>query len=284
MLLAAMTALFLFAGFALGGEGGAMIALLVCLGMNVYAYWNSADSVLRMHNARLVDRTSAPEFVGMIEDLSRRAELPVPKVYIIETDQPNAFATGRSPEHSAVAATSGLLRRLSREEVAGVMAHELAHIKNRDTLIMTITATIAGAISFLASWGWLFGGRDSRPNPIIMIALMILAPLAAAIIQFAVSRTREYGADREGAVICGNPRWLASALQSIEQFARGQTMMSAEKHPATAHLFIINPLRMGGIDNLFRTHPPTEDRVSRLLEMAPTARSRGRSVLPQAGG
>ncbi len=268
ILLAAMTGLFLAVGFVLGGEGGLMIALLLALGMNFFAYWNSANMVLRMHNARVVTRASAPEYYGLVEDLAKRAGLPMPQVYVIETDQPNAFATGRSPDHAAVAATTGLLRRLSREELAGVMAHELAHIKNRDTLTMTVAATIAGAIGFLANFAMLFGGRgENRPNPIAMILIMILAPMAAGLVQMAISRTREYSADRDGAAICGHPRWLAGALMKIEQLARGRVMPTAEHNPASAHMFIINPLIKGGIDNLFRTHPKTEERVRRLLAM-----------------
>ncbi len=269
ILLAAMTGLFLAVGFVLGGEGGLLLALLLALGMNFFAYWNSASMVLRMHNARGVTRASAPDYYRLVEDLARRAGLPMPQVYVIETDQPNAFATGRSPDHAAVAATTGLLRSLSREELAGVLAHELAHIKNRDTLTMTVAATIAGAIGFLANFAFLFGGRgENRPNPIAMILVMLLAPLAAALVQMAISRTREYSADRDGAIICGHPRWLASALTKIEQLARGRVMPTAERNPASAHLFIVNPLMKGGIDSLFRTHPSTEERVRRLLAMS----------------
>jgi heat shock protein HtpX len=269
ILLAAMTGLFLAVGFVLGGEGGLLIALLLALGMNFFAYWNSAAMVLKMHNARVVTRASAPEYYGVVEGLAKRAGLPMPQVYVIETDQPNAFATGRSPDHAAVAATTGLLRSLSREELAGVMAHELAHIKNRDTLTMTVAATIAGAIGFLANFAMLFGaGRgENRPNPIAMILIMILAPMAAGLVQMAISRTREYSADRDGAAICGHPRWLANALLKIEQLAQGRVMPTAEHNPASAHMFIINPLIKGGIDNLFRTHPKTEERMRRLLAM-----------------
>ncbi len=274
ILLAAMTALFLAIGFALGGEGGLLIALIVALGMNFWSYWNSADMVLRMHNAKLVTSASAPDFYSLIEQLARRAELPMPKVYIIETDQPNAFATGRSPEHAAVAATTGLLRSLSREEIAGVMAHELAHVKNRDTLTMTVAASIAGAIGFLANFALFFGGRgENRPNPIAAILIMILAPMAAGLVQMAISRTREYSADRDGALICGNPGWLATALRKIEQLAHSRLMPTAERNPGSAHMFIINPLIKGGIDNLFRTHPPTEERVRRLMAMGGGASS-----------
>ncbi len=299
ILLAAMTALFLMIGFAIGGEGGLLIALLVAGGMNFWSYWNSADMVLRMHNAKAVSKASAPEFYGLIEELARNADLPMPKVYIIETDQPNAFATGRNPENAAVAATTGLLRSLSREEIAGVMAHELAHVKNRDTLTMTVAASIAGAIGFLANFAFIFGGRgENRPNPIVLILAMILAPLAAALVQMAISRTREYSADRDGALICGNPGWLASALGKIEQFAKGRVLQTAENNPASAHMFIINPLIKGGVDNLFRTHPPTEERIRRLMAMgggsggrmrpdpttAPRATSQRRSgSVPRAG-
>jgi heat shock protein HtpX len=276
LLLAVMTALFLAVGFAIAGEGGALIAFVIALAMNGFAYWNSDKMVLRMHNAREVSARDPSGLVGLVEQLARRAELPMPKVYIIETDQPNAFATGRNPENSAVAVTRGLMRACDSEELAGVIAHELAHIKNRDTLIMTITATFAGAIGFLSQFALFFGGmgRDSR-NPlglVLTLAIMILAPLAAMIVQMAISRTREYVADREGARICGQPMWLARALQKIERLAAGVINPSAERNPASAHLFIVNPLRMGGVDNLFRTHPPTADRVRRLQELAGAVR------------
>jgi heat shock protein HtpX len=226
--------------------------------------------VLRMHNARPVTRASAPELVGLVEQLARRAELPMPAVYVLESNQPNAFATGRNPENSAVAVTRGLIQSCDSEELAGVIAHELAHIKNRDTLIMTITATLAGAIGFLSQFAFFFGGGRDNRNPlgaIGVLLVMILAPLAAMLVQMAISRTREYSADRAGAMICGQPLWLARALQRIEQLARGVVNEPAERNPASAHLFIINPLHMGGIDNLFRTHPPTADRVRRLREL-----------------
>jgi heat shock protein HtpX len=274
LLLAAMTALFLAVGYLLAGESGLLIAFLIALGMNGWAYWNSDQAVLRMHNARLVTKPSAPELVGLVEELARNASLPMPKVYLLETSQPNAFATGRNPENSAVAVTRGLIEACSREELAGVIAHELGHIKNRDTLTMTITATLAGAIGFLSQFAFFFGmGRDNR-NPLGIVGtilVMILAPLAAMLVQMAISRTREYSADRLGAEICGHPLWLARALQKIEQLASGVVNQSAERHPASAHLFIINPLHMGGIDNLFRTHPATADRVRRLQEMAGVA-------------
>jgi heat shock protein HtpX len=268
LLLAAMTALFLAVGYLIAGEGGAMIAFLIALAMNGWAYWNSDKAVLRMHNAQPVTRGSSPELLGLVEQLAQRANLPTPAVYLIDSEQPNAFATGRSPDHSAVAVTRGLLRSCDSEELAGVIAHELGHIKNRDTLTMTITATLAGAIGFLAQFAFFFG-RDNR-NPlgaIGTILIMILAPLAAMLVQMAISRTREYSADRMGAEICGQPLWLARALQKIEQLARGIVNPTAERNPASAHLFIVNPLRIGGIDSLFRTHPPTAERVRRLQAM-----------------
>ncbi len=269
MLMAAMTALFLGFGYMLGGAGGTLIALMIALGMNLFAYWNSDRMVLRMHNARQVDARSAPEFYGLVQQLAERAQLPMPKVYIIETDQPNAFATGRGPENAAVAATTGLLRRLSSEEVAGVMAHELAHVRNRDTLIMTITATMAGALSMLANFALFFGGNRNNPLGLIgVILMMVLAPLAAALVQMAISRAREYEADRIGAEICGRPMWLASALQRIQEMARRIDMNTAERNPATAHMFIINPLHAHAVDSLFSTHPKTEERVARLRAMA----------------
>jgi heat shock protein HtpX len=274
LLLAAMTALFLAVGYLIAGEGGALIAFVIALAMNGWAYWNSDKMVLRMHHAQPVTRASAPDLVGLVEELARRAELPMPAVYVLETDQPNAFATGRNPENSAVAVTRGLIQSCDAEELAGVIAHELGHIKNRDTLIMTITATLAGAIGFLSQFAFfLGGGRDNR-NPlgaVGMLLVMILAPLAAMLVQMAISRTREYSADRAGAMICGQPLWLARALQRIEQLARGVVNEPAERNPASAHLFIVNPLRLGGIDSLFRTHPPTADRVRRLRELAGAA-------------
>ncbi|MCB1379167.1 MAG: zinc metalloprotease HtpX [Alphaproteobacteria bacterium] len=270
MLLAAMTGLFLAVGYLLGREQGMVMAFGVAALMNVFAYWNADKMVLRMHGAREIDRQSAPEFFDMIEDQARRAGLPMPKVYIMENDQPNAFATGRNPENAAVAATTGLLAMLDRDEIAGVMAHELAHIKNRDTLIMTLTATIAGAISMLANFGFLFGGSRNRESPLGVVgtlALMILAPLGAMIVQMAISRTREYGADREGARISGNPRALATALAKISRAARQIENESAEANPATAHMFIINPLSGQRMDNLFSTHPNPQNRIDALLKM-----------------
>jgi heat shock protein HtpX len=274
LLLAAMTALFLTVGYLLAGEGGALVAFVVALAMNGWAYWNSDKAVLRMHHARPVTRASAPDLVGLVEQLARRADLPMPAVYLLETNQPNAFATGRNPENSAVAVTRGLIQSCDPEELAGVIAHELGHIKNRDTLTMTITATLAGAIGFLSQFAFFFGmGRDSR-NPLGLVGtllIMILAPLAAMLVQMAISRTREYAADRAGAEICGHPMWLARALQQIERLARGVVNQDAERNPASAHLFIINPLHLGGVDNLFRTHPSTAERVRRLQELAGVA-------------
>jgi heat shock protein HtpX len=231
--------------------------------------------VLRMYGARQVDAATAPQFHGMIQQLSARAGLPMPKVYIIENDQPNAFATGRNPENAAVAATSGLLRRLNHEEVAGVMAHELAHVKNRDTLIMTVTASLAGAIGMLANFAFLFGGggRDANGNAsplgwIGMLAVMIIAPLTAMLVQTAISRGREFEADRGGAEICGRPLWLASALGKLQRGAEAVPNHDAERNPATAHLFIVNPLHGFAWDRLFSTHPRTEDRIARLRELA----------------
>ena len=269
-LLAALTALFLGLGYLLGGETGALIALIISLGMNIFSWWNSDKMVLRMHHAEPVDERSAPELYRLVAGLARRAGLPVPRIYLIHTDQPNAFATGRDPGHGVVAITTGLINLLDEEELAGVIAHELAHIKNRDTLIMTVTATIAGAISMLANFAMFFGGRD-RNNPLGFVGtllLMILAPLAAMLVQMAISRTREYAADREGAQIAGNPLWLARALEKIEAYARGIPNPHAEAHPETAHLFIVNPLTGEGMDNLFSTHPNTENRIKALLELA----------------
>ncbi len=267
ILMAAMTALFLAVGYAIGGGAGTLIALAVAIGMNAFAWWNSDQMVLRMYNARPVDAHTAPELQEMVVRLADNAGMPVPKIYIIEEDQPNAFATGRNPDNAAVAATTGLMRRLSREEVAAVMAHELAHIRNYDTLIMTITATFAGAISMLANFALIFG-RGRNANPIAVIAMMILAPLAAALVQMAISRSREYEADRVGAEICGNPLWLASALERIQQGAARIDNDRAEQNPATAHMFIINPLHVHKRDKLFSTHPSTPNRIAALQKLA----------------
>ncbi|MDP6954192.1 MAG: zinc metalloprotease HtpX [Alphaproteobacteria bacterium] len=272
VLLAAMTALFLGIGFMLGGEAGMAIAFVFALGTNAFAYWNADKLVLRMHGARQVDSRSAPELYGIVEQLARRAALPMPKVYVIDSDQPNAFATGRNPDNAAVAATRGLMRALSAEELAGVMAHELAHVRNRDTLVMTITATIAGAISMLANFAFFFGGGRDNPLGIVGVLLvMILAPLAAGLVQMAISRTREYGADAGGAEICGHPLWLASALEKIDALAHRLDNPAAERNPATAHMFIVNPLHAHRRDALFSTHPRAENRIRRLREMAGVA-------------
>lgn len=286
ILLAAMTALFVGVGFMLGGVGGMMVAFVVACGMNLFTYWNADKIVLRMYNAKEVDEHTAPDFVRLVQRLAQNANMPMPKVYVIETDQPNAFATGRDPEHAAVAATTGLMRRLSQEEIAGVMAHELAHVRNRDSLTMTITATIAGAISMLANFAFFMGGNRNNPLGFIGVLLvMIVAPMAAGLVQMAISRSREYEADRIGAEICGQPLWLASALTKIAQGAAQIDNVQAENAPATAHMFIINPLHAHQIDGLFSTHPSTEERVRRLQEMAgggatsptsvPSSRSRG---------
>jgi heat shock protein HtpX len=228
--------------------------------------------VLRMYRARQVDARSEPGFYGIVEQLAHRAALPMPRVYVIDNDQPNAFATGRNPDNAAVAATTGLLRRLSQDEIAGVMAHELAHVRNRDTLIMTVTATIAGALSMLANFAFFFGGNRNNPLGIVgVIAVAIIAPLAAMLVQFAISRTREYQADRIGAEICGHPLWLANALERMESVARKTDNPAAEANPATAHLFIVNPLHARKVDGLFSTHPSTANRVRRLRELSGNA-------------
>lgn len=271
VLMAVIVTLFGAIGMALGGGTGMMMALVFAAGMNVWAYWNSADMVLRMYAAQEVDEYSAPQFYTMIRDLAVRAGLPMPRVYIIDEVQPNAFATGRNPEHAAVAATTGILRMLSERELRGVMAHELSHVQHRDILISTISATMAGAISALANFAMFFGGRDGegRPaNPLAGILIALLAPLAASLIQMAISRSREFDADRGGAEISGDPRALADALAKIERHAKGLPMATAEAHPETAQMMIINPLSGGGISGLFRTHPATEERVARLMAMA----------------
>jgi len=274
ILLAGMTALFMGCGYLIGGEGGMLIAFGLAAAMNLFAYWNSDKVVLRMYGAREIGRDDAPGFYGIVEQLARNADLPMPRVYIMDNDQPNAFATGRNPENAAVAATTGLLRTLSHEEIAGVMAHELGHVKNRDTLTMTITATIAGAISMLANFAMfagMFGGNDNRNNPLGIIGVLLvalLAPLAAMMVQMAISRTREYAADRAGAEISGHPMWLASALQKLEQGAQQIDNAEAEHNPATAHLFIVNPLHGRAMDSLFSTHPSIANRVERLRELA----------------
>jgi heat shock protein HtpX len=276
MLLAALTALFMGVGYLVGGTGGAFFAFLIAAGMNLFSYWNADKLVLRMHQAKQVDERSAPEFHAIVASLAARSGLPMPKLYLIDNPQPNAFATGRNPENAAVAATTGLLQNLSREEIAGVMAHELAHVKNRDTLTMTIAATIAGAISMIANFALFFGGNRNNPLGIVGVILAaITAPIAAMLIQMAISRTREYSADRDGAAIAGNPLWLASALGKLQRAAGRVPMMSAERNPATAPLFIVNPLTGERMDNLFSTHPSTENRIAALREMAQTGSFRG---------
>lgn len=270
VLLAGMTALFGAIGYMIGGATGMLIALAVAAAMNLFAYWNSDKMVLRHFRAQEVDpRHPDPRVQAYAQDtlaLAQGAGLPAPKIYIIDNPQPNAFATGRNPENAAVAATTGLIGLLSRAEIRGVMAHELAHVKNRDTLTMTVTATIAGAIGMLANFAFFFGGNR---NPIGGILIMILAPLAASLVQMAISRAREYEADRIGAEIGGDPAALASALQKIETYARQRVNMDAERNPAMAHLFIINPLSGHGADNLFSTHPNTKNRIAQLMQMAP---------------
>ncbi len=270
LLLAALTGIFVAIGYLLGGTGGMVLAFGFAVATNAFAYWNADKIVLRMYNAKPVDARSAPDLVNLVRRLADNAGLPMPAVYIVENPQPNAFATGRDPEHAAVAATTGLLQMLSHEEVAGVLAHEMAHIKNRDTLTMTITATVAGAISMLANFALFFRGGDNRQGPGIIgsLAIMILAPMAAALVQMAISRTREYEADRIGAEISGRPLWLASALAKISGAADAIDNVAAERNPATAHMFIINPLHAHGMDNLFSTHPSTENRIARLKAMA----------------
>ncbi|MES1991569.1 MAG: zinc metalloprotease HtpX [Pseudomonadota bacterium] len=278
ILIAAMTALFMAIGGLIGGSSGAVIALIFAGAMNLFAWWKSDKMVLAMHGAQRVDEQSAPQLVRLVRQLSQNAGLPMPAVYIMQQDQPNAFATGRNPENAAVAVTSGLLNHLTTEELAGVLAHELAHIKNRDTLTMTITATIAGAISMLANFAFLFGGsRDNRGGLIGSLAIMILAPMAAGLVQMAISRTREYEADATGSEISGRPLWLASALEKIDAAAHETINQAAERNPASAHMFIINPLHGGGADRLFSTHPSTQNRIARLREIATeNARADGR--------
>jgi heat shock protein HtpX len=280
ILLAGLTALFVGIGYVVAGRQGMVLAFLLACGMNLFSWWNSDRMVLRMHNAEPIAPESAPRLHQLVQALAQRAGLPMPALYVIHEDQPNAFATGRSPERAAVALNAGLLDMMSEEEVAGVVAHELAHIRNRDTLIMTVTASLAGAIGMLAQFGFLFrGGRsgDSRQNPfgpIGLLLMVIVGPLAAMLVQMAISRSREYEADRLGAEICGDPRWLASGLARLEEYKHGRVNQAAEANPATAHMFIINPLSGLRMDSLFTTHPPTEERIRRLLAMAP----------PEAGG
>lgn len=271
MLMAAIMALFGVIGGMLGGQSGMLLALVFGGGMNLFSYWFSDTMVLKMYNAQPVDETSAPQFYAMVQELAQRAGLPMPKVYLINEAQPNAFATGRNPEHAAVAATTGILQLLSARELRGVMAHELTHVKHRDILISTISATMAGAISALANFAMFFGGRseDGRPaNPLVGILVALLAPLAASLIQMAISRGREYEADRGGAEISSDPQALADALGKIQMYAEGRIPLGpAEAHPETAQMMILNPLSSGGLKSLFSTHPPTEERIARLRAM-----------------
>jgi heat shock protein HtpX len=276
LLLAALTAIFVAMGAAVGGRGGLLVAFVIALIMNLVSLWKSDVVVLRMFRAREVDDRTAPELVGLVRGLAARAELPMPRVYVMDSPQPNAFATGRSPSRAAVCASTGLLEALTREEIAGVMAHELAHIKNRDTLTMTVAATIGGAVSMFAQYlqfGLLFGGgaRNGDRGPIgglVTLATIIVAPLAAMMVQMAISRSREYQADRLGSLIAGNPLWLSSALQKIHVLSRKTPNMRAEAIPAAAHVFIVNPLTRRGVDNLFSTHPNVENRVAELEALA----------------
>jgi len=285
LLLAALTALFMGVGYLIGGTGGMLLALVFAVATNAFAFWNSDKMVLRMHGAEPVTRASAPELWDVVAELAREAELPMPKVYLIRSDQPNAFATGRNPENAAVAATTGILQLLSREELAGVMAHELAHVKNRDTLTMTIAATVAGAISILAQFGFLLGASGDRERnplgPLGVILAVIFAPLAAVLIQMTVSRTREYSADRLGAQIARDPLGLAAALRKISAYAGRIEMPSAERNPASAHMFIVNPLSGARMDGLFSTHPRPENRIAALEAMA--AEMRGAAPGPVVG-
>jgi len=272
ILLAGLTGLFMAVGYLIGGGSGALIALIIAAGTNLFSYWNSDRLVLSMHGAQEVDEHSAPEFVAIVRELAQRAGLPMPRVYLMDSPQPNAFATGRNPQHAAVCATTGLLNTLSRDEIAGVIGHELGHVRNHDTLTMTITATIAGAISMLAQFAMFFrgGNRDSNSGLSLVgsVLMLILAPLAAMIVQMAISRTREYAADNLGAHISGRPDALASALVKISRIAEEVPNDTAETHPTTAPLFIINPLSGRGMDNLFSTHPSTENRIAALEELS----------------
>jgi heat shock protein HtpX len=268
ILLAALTALFMAVGYLIGGGGGAVIALLIAAATNLFSYWNADKLVLSMHDAQEVDEGSAPEFVAIVRELAQRAGLPMPRVYLMDSPQPNAFATGRNPRHAAVCATTGLLNTLSRDEVAAVIGHELGHVRNHDTLTMTITAMIAGAISMLAQLGMFFGGRRNNLGVVGSLLMLVLAPIAAMIVQMAISRTREYAADNFGGRVSGQPDALASALVKISRIAEGVPNDTAEAHPATAPLFIVNPLSGRGMDNLFSTHPSTENRVAALARLS----------------
>lgn len=272
LLMMTLTLLLVFLGGLFGGRSGMTIALIMAFGMNFISYWFSDKIVLKMYGAEEISESDAPELYNIVKRLSQAAGLPMPKVYIIEQDQPNAFATGRNPEHAAVAVTSGILRLLTKEEIEGVIAHELSHIKNRDILVSTIAAAIAGAISYLAQmaqWAFMFGGsrdRDEEGNPIVALLMVIVAPIAAMLIQLAISRSREYGADESGAKICGNPLYLASALKKLHMASQKIPMLEA--NPATSHMFIVNPFSGGALVRLFSTHPPIEERIERLEKMA----------------
>ena len=271
VLMAAITALFIVVGGMLGGEQGMLMALLIAVGMNFFSYWFSDAMVLKMTNAQQVDERSAPQFYAVVKELADKAGLPMPKVFLIDEDAPNAFATGRNPDNASVAATTGILKILSDRELRGVMAHELAHVQHRDILISTVAATMAGAISALANFAMFFGGRDSegRPNnPIASLLVAILAPIAASLIQMSISRAREFEADRGGAEISSDPEALAHALEKIHHYAQGIPFQAVEQHPETAQMMILNPLSAGGLAQLFSTHPPTEERVARLMAMA----------------
>jgi heat shock protein HtpX len=294
LLLAALTGIFVAMGALIGGATGMVIAFFVALAMNAFSLWQSDKMVLRMYGAEEVDARSGGEYYRIVRDLSQRAGLPMPRVYVMHNPQPNAFATGRNPANAAVCASTGIIEALSREELAGVMAHELSHVKNYDTLTMAVAATIGGAISMLAQYlqfGALFGGNRDNNNGVgwvgVLVAI-IVAPLAAMLVQMAISRSREYQADRMGGAICGNPLWLASALEKIEGYAHQIRNEPAEAAPATAHLFIINPLSGEGMDNLFSTHPNTENRIAELekqaAEMGLSARRSSRDEPPSSGG
>lgn len=267
ILLAGLTALLMVVGFFIGGVQGAMIAFVIAAATNLFSYWNSDRMVLSMHNAKQVDEQSAPELVGIVRELSQRAELPMPRVYLMDSPQPNAFATGRNPQHAAVCATTGLLEKLNRDEVSAVIAHELGHVRNHDTLTMSVAATIAGAISMLANFGMFFGG-GRRNNVVGSLLMLILAPIAAMIIQMAISRTREYAADEFAGRLSGRPDALASALVKISNMTHAVPNETAEANPSTAPLFIVNPLSGQGMDNLFSTHPRTENRVAALEKLS----------------
>jgi heat shock protein HtpX len=271
VLMAAITSLFIVVGGMLGGEQGMLMALLIAVGMNFFSYWFSDTMVLKMTNAQQVDERSAPQFYAVVKELADKAGLPMPKVFLIDEDAPNAFATGRNPDNASVAATTGILKILSDRELRGVMAHELAHVQHRDILISTVAATMAGAISALANFAMFFGGRDSegRPNnPIASLLVAILAPIAASLIQMSISRAREFEADRGGAEISSDPEALAHALEKIHHYAQGIPFQAVEQHPETAQMMILNPLSAGGLAQLFSTHPPTDERVARLMAMA----------------